>query len=78
MYTKMFGVEYKTENENSTFEIFKDYKDALKFSKNKNTLYIFSAFFNNEHIYQEENLVWNYDDNSDLYKNFKVIKNESL
>lgn len=69
----MYGVEYSTEKDCSTYEIFETYSKALSFANsNENSLYIFKADFNNKFMYKE-NDSWNYDDNSNLYINFKTL-----
>ena len=71
---KMYGVEYSTEQDCSTYEIFETYSKALSFANsNDNSLYMFKADFNNKFIYKEGG-VWNYDDNSELYINLKMVE----
>ena len=70
---EMYGIEYGTSEDCSTYEIFETYSKALSFgNSNDNSLYIFKADFNNKFIYKEDG-VWNYDDNSELYTNLKMI-----
>lgn len=71
--TKMYGVEYKTDS-SSTYEIFENYEDALAFAKsNENTMYLFTADFNNDRIYLDGKN-WNYDDFADTFINQEIIE----
>lgn len=75
---EMYGVEYKTELDCSTYEIFEKYEDALAFANsNENSLYMFKAYFNEKFIYKENNY-WNYEDNSELYTNLKMIESYEI
>ena len=71
---KMYGIEYGTSEHCSTYEIFETYNKALSFAnRNENSLYMFKADFNENFIYKESDY-WNYEDNSELYTNLKMVK----
>jgi len=71
--TKMYAVEYKTDS-GSTYEIFENYEYALAFANsNENSMFLFSADFNNERIYLDGE-TWNYDDFADTYINQEIIE----
>jgi len=72
MIKKLFAVEYETENECSTFEIFRTLQKAENFSETVKPLYIFTANFNN--VYEEKDGTLNYDDLSDTINDMVIIK----
>ena len=75
---EMYGIEYRTNEDCSTYEIFEKYEDALSFANsNENALYMFKADFNEKFIYKEANY-WNYDENSELYSNLKMIESYEI
>lgn len=75
---EMYGIEYRTSEDCSTYEIFEKYEDALSFANsNENSLYMFKADFNEKFIYKEDNY-WNYNDNSELYSNLKMIESYEI
>lgn len=70
---KMYGVEYKTDS-SSSYDIFETYEEALAFANsNENSMFMFKADFNTEHIYQDGD-AWNYDDFSDTFINQEIIE----
>jgi hypothetical protein len=68
---KLYAVEYCTDWELgcSTFEIFKEIKEAMEFAKEKKDdyLYTFSAYFDIRFVFIEDDGHLNYDDCADLY-----------
>jgi len=74
----MYGVEYRTEDYCSTYEIFENYTKALSFANsNENSLYMFKADFNTKFIYKELGS-WNYEDNGELYTNLNMIEHYEI
>lgn len=69
----MYGVEYKTDS-SSSYDIFETYEDALAFANsNENSMFLFTADFNKDRIYQEDD-IWNYEDFADTFINQKIIE----
>jgi len=69
----MYGVEYKTDG-SSSYDIFETYDDALAFANsNENSMFLFTADFNTDRIYQEDS-IWNYEDFADTFINQKIIE----
>lgn len=74
---KLYAVEYRTNKDNATFEIFDHLSEAQEFADSfdmNEAYYIFSAYFDVNSIYREKDRHWNYDDNSALYQDKKIIK----
>lgn len=73
----LYGVEYcnDIDDDSSTFEIFEDENQANDFIKNigNDYIYKFTAMFDNELIYTEDNGSLNYEDTHDLMKDFKIL-----
>ncbi len=73
----MYGVEYYSQlpsEIDTTFEIFETIKAAKAFASRVAVLYLFMADFNLEHIFQEDNGTWNYEDFSDTFENQFILE----
>ena len=74
---KMYGIEYKTES-SSTYEIFENYDEALSFANsNENSMFMFTAEFNEDLIYEDGEL-WNYEDFNETFINQNIIENYEI
>ncbi len=71
----LFAIEYETDFNSTTYEIFDTLKEAKKFADDCDVpLYIFKADFSKNSIYREKDGHWNYDDGAGVFKNSKIVK----
>jgi len=74
---KLFGVEYQTDFDRTTYELFGEYSDAKDFAETVVAIYLFSADFNVDSVCLEPTdykTQYNYEDENDLYINDVIIE----
>ena len=69
----LFGVEYQTDADRTTYEIFGDIDQAKEFAGTVVALYLFSADFDADSVHLEDGKL-NYEDHADLYNNVDIIE----
>jgi hypothetical protein len=74
----LFGVEYQTDYDRTTYELFGDLNKAKEFAETVVALYIFMAHFDTENVWQEKEMLgtsqFQYEDHADLYENSEIIE----